>query len=131
MPDIVAFETLHADGVVRLCAAENWPSWTRENVLGAFSSPGVIALVAVDGDDVVGAAQLLTDGRVIAYLGLLVVDRDARGHGVGRALVDELFSRCRLSRFDLLSEEGSTRFYESLPHKAKPGYRLYRAHRLL
>jgi ribosomal protein S18 acetylase RimI-like enzyme len=56
---------------------------------------------------------------------LLIVDRHARGQGIGRALVDELFSRSGLTRIDLLSEDASTRFYESLPHKVKPGYRLY------
>lgn len=125
MSRIVAFEPIHLDGVVRLCATEGWPSWTPENVLAAFSSPGVIAITALDGHTVNGAAQLLTDGRVVAYLGLLVVERDARGQGIGRALVDELFSRSGLMRIDLLSEDASTRFYESLPHKAKPGYRLY------
>jgi ribosomal protein S18 acetylase RimI-like enzyme len=125
MSPIVAFEPVHLEGVVRLCAAEGWPLWTPENVLAAFTSPGVIAITALDGHKVNGVAQLLTDGRVIAYLGLLVVEHDARGQGIGRALVDELFSRSGLRRIDLLSERASTRFYESLPHKAKAGYRLY------
>jgi hypothetical protein len=41
-------------------------------------------------------------------------------------LVGELFERSGLGRMDLLSEDGSTGFYESLPHKVKPGYRVYR-----
>jgi predicted N-acetyltransferase YhbS len=86
-----------------------------------------VSLVAEDRGEVVGAAQLLTDGLVIAYLGLLVVAADARGSGIGRALVQELFNRTGLSRMDLLAEEASTGFYESLPHKTKPGYRLYAA----
>jgi ribosomal protein S18 acetylase RimI-like enzyme len=125
VPHITAFDPVHLDGVVRLCAAEGWHSWTSENVLAAFSSPGVIAITALEGDEVIGVAQLLTDGRVIAYLGLLIVAADARGQCVGRALVDDLFSRSGLSRIDLLSEDTSTRFYESMPHKAKRGYRLY------
>ncbi len=122
---ITTFEPVHVEGAVRLCVAEGWPSWTRESVLAAFCSPGVIAITALDGDEVIGVAELLTDGRVTAYLGLLVVERNSRGRGVGRALVEELFSRSGLSRMDLLSEDASTAFYESLPHKGKPGYRLY------
>jgi len=125
MPTIVAFESRHVGGVVSLCEAEGWPSWTAEAVEAAFSAPGVLALVAEDDRGVVGAAHLLTDGAVIAYLGLLVVAAEARRQGIGRALIEELFRRSGLRRIDLLSEDDSTGFYESLPHRSKPGYRLY------
>jgi ribosomal protein S18 acetylase RimI-like enzyme len=127
MAAVIPFEHRHAAGVARLCAAEGWPSWSDGSVAAAFSAPGVVSLVAEDRGEVVGAAQLLTDGLVIAYLGLLVVAADARGSGIGRALVQELFNRTGLNRMDLLAEEASTGFYESLPHKTKPGYRLYAA----
>ena len=125
MATIVPFESGHVEGVVRLCEAEGWPSWTPSAVEAAFSAPGVIAVVAELRGEVVGAAQLLTDGTVIAYLGLLVVAESARREGIGRALIQELFGRSGLRRMDLLSEEGSTQFYESLSHRVKPGYRLY------
>ena len=51
----------------------------------------------------------------------------ARRRGIGRALVDELFSLSGRDRMDLLAEDAAAPFYESLPHKTKPGYRLYRA----
>lgn len=73
----------------------------------------------------VGVAELLTDGEVIGYLALLVVSARARRRGVGRALIRDLFERSGLSRLDLLSETDSVVFYESFPHKVKPGYRLY------
>ncbi len=126
MVEIATFEAAHAEGVACICAAEGWPSWTPESVKAAFAAPGVIAVTALYGEKVIGAAQLLTDGRVIAYLGLLIVDHEFRSRGIGRALVAELFERCGLSRMDLLAEDDSTSFYESLPHKVKPGYRLYR-----
>jgi GNAT superfamily N-acetyltransferase len=125
MAAVIQFERAHSAGVARLCAAEGWPSWTSEAVTAAFLAPGVLALVAEDRGDIVGAAQLLTDGSVVAYLGLLVVAADARGAGIGRSLIGELFRRSGVERMDLLSEDGSTGFYESLPHKTKPGYRLY------
>jgi predicted N-acetyltransferase YhbS len=125
MTAIVPFQDRHVEGVVALCAAESWPSWTSKAVAAAFSAPGVLALVAEDGDRVVGAAQLLTDGAVMAYLGVLVVAADRRNAGIGRALVEELFRRSGLARLDLLSEDDSTGFYDALPHRTKPGYRLY------
>jgi ribosomal protein S18 acetylase RimI-like enzyme len=125
MATILQFEDRHIDGVVALCEAEGWPSWTSEAVSKAFTAPGVLALVAEDHGSVIGAAELLTDGSVMAYLGVLVVAAEARRKGVGRALVDELFRRSGLDRMDLLSEVGSKGFYESLPHRTKPGYRIY------
>lgn len=126
MAQIDTFDPEHVEGIARLCAAQGWPTWTPENVAKAFTAPGVIAVTAVDEGKVVGAAQLLTDGRVIGYLGLLIVERKSRGKGIGRALIAEIFGRCGLTRIDLLSESDSTSFYESLPNKVKPGYRIYR-----
>jgi ribosomal protein S18 acetylase RimI-like enzyme len=127
MLEIVPFEPPHLEGVVQLCAAEGWPSWTYENTARAFTAPGVIVAVAVEDGDVLGVAELLTDGRVTAYLALLVVAERARRRGIARQLIDHLFDRSGLQRMDLLAEDESVPFYESLPHKTKPGYRLYRS----
>jgi ribosomal protein S18 acetylase RimI-like enzyme len=81
--------------------------------------------VALERNEVVGVAELLTDGEVMGYLALLVVSMRARRRGVGRALIRELFARSELSRMDLLSETDSVLFYESFPNKVKPGFRLY------
>ncbi len=125
MLEIVPFEPPHLEGVVELCAAEGWPSWTPENTARAFTAPGVIVAVAVEDGDVLGVGELLIDGQVTAFLALLVVAERARRRGIGRQLVDDLFDRSGMQRMDLLAEEGSIPFYESLPHKTKPGYRLY------
>jgi ribosomal protein S18 acetylase RimI-like enzyme len=125
LADIVTFVESEVDAFVALCAAEGWPSWTRARSLAALTAPGVIALAALEGDELVGAAQLVTDGAVVAYLGLLIVAPAARGRGVGRALVRELFARSGLERIDLLSTDEAVPFYESFPHRRKPGVRIY------
>jgi GNAT superfamily N-acetyltransferase len=122
---VETFDPSYTDEVVTLCEAEGWPSWTPERVGAALCAPGVIALVARDESGVLGVAELLTDGAVVGYLGLLLVSQDARRRGVGRALIGELFARSGLSRIDLLSEPDATDFYESVPHKVKLGYRIY------
>jgi hypothetical protein len=44
---------------------------------------------------------------------------------IGRALIEDLFVRSGpKGSTDLLSEQTSAAFYESVPHKAKPGYRI-------
>ena len=125
MVRVEPFSDEHVEGVVALCESEGWLSWTPETVARAFSSPGVMAVVAIDDGGVIGAAELLTDGVVMGYLGLLVVAERARRQGVGRALIADLFSRSGLSRIDLLSEDDSVAFYESFQRKRKPGLRIY------
>jgi ribosomal protein S18 acetylase RimI-like enzyme len=123
---LVSFSPVHTAGVCALTTAEGWPSWTPERVERAFGAPGVIAVVAVDGaGEVVGVAEMLTDGAVMAYLGVLVVAERVRGQGVGRELMLEAARRTGLERFDLLSEDDSLAFYEGFPHKRKPGVRIY------
>ena len=126
---IASYEPRHLDGFVKLCAAQGWPSWTHERTARCFASPCVIAVVAEDEGNVVGAAVLLTDGELISYLGMLAVAEASRRRGVGRALVQKLFELSGRDRMDLLAEDAAAPFYESLPHKTKPGYRLYRTPR--
>jgi predicted N-acetyltransferase YhbS len=63
----------------------------------------------------------------MACLAPLFVAERVRGRGIGRALIEDLFARSGLERMDLLSEQASVAFYESMPHKAKPGYRIYKS----
>ncbi|GLZ81753.1 hypothetical protein Afil01_65600 [Actinorhabdospora filicis] len=123
---IDTFTTAHLTGVMALCAAENWPSWSDpETVTRALTAPGVIALVALDGETVAGFAHALTDGVTTAYLATLVTAADRRGQGIGKRLVAAVFDRCGLSRMDLLAEDDSVGFYASLTHRVKPGFRIY------
>jgi predicted N-acetyltransferase YhbS len=115
----------HVDAISALCKRQGWPSWTPERARAALTAPGVIAVVAVEEERVLGAAQLLSDGSVMAYLGMLLVAPEARGRGIGRGLVQEVMRRSGLERVDLLSTDESLAFYERFTHKRKPGVRIY------
>ena len=127
MTGLVPFAPEHLDGVLALCVAEGWPSLPADPVraLRALTAPGVTTVVAVEGADVVGFAQLMSDGEVQAYLALLAVRADRRNAGLGRSLVFDALRRAGGQRVDLLAEDGSVAFYERLPHRRKHGFRLY------
>jgi N-acetylglutamate synthase-like GNAT family acetyltransferase len=59
-------------------------------------------VVAVQGDRVVGCAELAPLSRAVAEVRSLVVDREVRHDGLGRQLVDELRRRARRDGFDTL-----------------------------
>jgi ribosomal protein S18 acetylase RimI-like enzyme len=93
-----------------------------------LTAPGVTTVVAVVEGEVVGFAELLSDGELLAYLASIAVDARFRGRGVGRALVEGSLRLGGGTRVDLLSEDETVGFYDRFPHFRKPGYRLYPFH---
>jgi len=124
---IVTFDPGHLEGILRLCAAQGWPSLPSdpERAGRALSAPGVTTVVGIWRDAVVGFAQLLSDGEVQAYLALTLVAPDRRGRGIGRALVEAAAQLAGDVRVDVLASPESTGFYECFAHKVMPGYRIY------
>ena len=55
-------------GILRLCEAENWPSFPEDppRANRALTAPGVTTVVAVEADQVIGFAQMQSDGEVQA-----------------------------------------------------------------
>ena len=123
---IEAVRPEHVEAVAELCEREGWETWIdRERARTALTAHVTSALVAIDEGQVVGAAQAVSDGAITTYLGMLLVDSSRRGRGIGRALVEQLFSRSGFRRMDLLAVEESLGFYERLSHRRFPGVRLY------
>lgn len=115
------------DGVLEICRTEGWLSYTTDPEIAwrAFTAPGVVTIVAVDGDGgVAGFAQVQTDGVIQAHLSLIAVAKEYRRRGVGRRLLQEAFAASGAKRLDLVTGTAK-RFYESLPHRRLSGFRLY------
>ena len=121
------FERDHLDGVIRLCRTEGWESYFAdpERTFQALSAPGVITIVAVENNGVLGFAQVLTDGAIRAYLANMVVTPHRRGSGIGRGLVEGAFARLNAVYVDLLSTGAADGFYERFEHRCFHGYRIY------
>jgi ribosomal protein S18 acetylase RimI-like enzyme len=114
------------DQVLALCVEEGWPSYPADRVRAhaVFTAPGVVSVVAEDDDDIVGFAYCQTDGAIQAHLSLLVVTPRRRREGIARGLLALAFEHVGARRMDLVTDSAQD-FYRSMPHKEKPGYRIY------
>jgi len=120
---------LHLSGVVGILASLEWdnfchdPEFTRRSL----TAPGVTAIVAAarETGEVVGFAQVFSDGVFQAHLGLLAVDEGWHRRGVGRGLLKEAFERMGAERMDLIASDESQAFYRSFKHREQVGFRIY------
>jgi GNAT superfamily N-acetyltransferase len=131
MFDVQPYDRTHLSGILALCIAEGWMSFAADpdRAHRVLTAPGVTTAVAVDGaggsGEVVGFAQMLSDGEIQAYLANLLVADSRRGQGIARSLLENAHARAGGERVSLLSEEGATGFYAALTHQRKPGFRIY------
>jgi len=110
--------------IQKLYEAEGWMTAIKrpEDSLQAWKN-STIALVAVEGENIVGLIRALTDGEVTTYIAELLTDRDYRGKGLGKALIDACHSLYPHARLDLLSTEAADEFYISNGFKESRGFR--------
>ena len=117
----------HLDGIIALCQAAGFQSYTEDADLTwqVLNAPGVTTYVAADGDSVVGFIQMQSDGHIQAHLSLILVDPNHRRKGIERRLIKEAFTHAGGKRIDLVTNSTDC-FYRSFKHKANwQGYRIY------
>lgn len=81
-------ELSHMDGLMRLKNAEGWNQLEKDWSL-LISYRENANFVAVLGDRIVGSVTALNYAGAVAWIGMMLVDKDYRGRGIGRALMLE------------------------------------------
>jgi GNAT superfamily N-acetyltransferase len=123
---IEPFTEAHLDGLRALVAAEGWTEYADdvERTRRALTAPGVTTLVAMAGGDLIGAIQVQSDGLIQAHVSLLLIAKNARGVGLGSALLRRGLERAGGVRLDIRTRtEG---YYERLGASRSLGFRLTR-----
>jgi predicted N-acetyltransferase YhbS len=110
--------------IQRLSDLEGWPT-PSERPAEALSDwqHSHPALVAVHDGKVIGFIRAITDGAVTTYIAELLVAREWRGQGVGRALVEACHALVPATRLDLFSTDQADSFYEANGFRPFHGYR--------
>lgn len=100
--------------IQRLSALEGWttPQRRPEESLDAWQKSWP-ALVVTEGERVIGFVRGMTDGEVTMYIAELLVEREHRGRGLGRLMLDACHELCPHTRLDLISTAGANDFYRA------------------
>lgn len=131
MPDIKYEKVTSApiDAIVDLYKAGDWwkeSARSRAIIADMIRGSFCFMIARDEGGRIVGMARVISDGVSDAYIQDVVVLKEMRHLGIGRALISRLTRFCiekEIEWVGLVAEPGTQKFYESLGFKELEGYR--------
>jgi GNAT superfamily N-acetyltransferase len=89
-----------------------WTKHSVEIIQQVFEASNVIALAVYNGR-IVGFGRALSDGVFNAAIYDVVVHRDFQGHGIGKAIIEDLLEQLKhVSCVHLIANTGKEEFYQ-------------------
>lgn len=121
---ICPYQTDDFPTIKLLSDVEGWPTPTSRpaDTLNAWQH-SYPALVAIHNGQVIGFLRAITDGSVTTYIAELLVAKEWRSRGIGKALVEACHEQIPSTRLDLLSTGQADLFYEATGFRRFQGFR--------
>lgn len=118
------FKESDFSSIQNLYREEGWMTFINrdKDTLDAWKNSN-IATVAVEGDKVVGLLRGLTDGSITTFIAEIIVHKDYRKKGIGRALLDICHQLYPKTRIELLADEEIYEFYTRNKFRKIMGFR--------
>lgn len=121
---------LPPDQLQRLFQAVGWSDGSEtQEMKRMFSVPfmgSALVVSAWEGEQLVGAVRVLSDGIFHSVLYDLLVDPEYQGRGIGRELVQRCLARYPDSEWSLQTTQDVAPFYEKLGLQRAKGVFLYK-----
>jgi GNAT superfamily N-acetyltransferase len=108
-------------------ACVGWPGRELEDARMGLEGT-LFGVCAMLGDEIVGMARVVGDGRTVFYVQDVIVRPGHQGNGIGRALMEKVMeyidaNACRGAVVGLMAARGKEPFYVKFGFRARPNDR--------
>ena len=94
------------DGAMELSSAEGW-NQTKNDWKFLIESPGNICMAAECDNKIIGTTTAINYSNQVAWIGMVLVDKEYRGHGFSKMLLRNVFAKlefCKSLKLDATPE---------------------------
>ena len=107
----------HFSGIIELYRAHGWTHAANPDRLRTAIECSSFAVVALEGERVVGFARAMSDEAFAVYIADILVAPDRQRQGIGRTVAEAILEHYPMERFHhqvLVAERGAEGFYRRL-----------------